>query len=127
MSDTSDDSDVPDLVDAKDSDDEEVLSLEQLRDSNMNFFLPIIVLSYGWAAKSHPDPTGAHLRSLVPVLRAMLKACDDGLLPFGRLEQQRPRAWGVVWDFMSLPQRGYTSGYDPACDDRTPYQIQRFG
>ena len=20
--------------------------------------------------------------------------------------------WGVVWDFMSLPQRGYTAGYD---------------
>ena len=28
---------------------------------------------------------------------------------------------------MSLPQRGYTTGYDPARDDRTPYQLERFG
>ena len=28
---------------------------------------------------------------------------------------------------MSLPQRGYTTGYDAARDDRTPYQLQRFG
>ena len=29
--------------------------------------------------------------------------------------------------FMSLPQRGYTTGYDPARDDRTLYQLERFG
>ena len=28
---------------------------------------------------------------------------------------------------MSLPQRGYTTGYDPERDDRTPYQLERFG
>ena len=28
--------------------------------------------------------------------------------------------------FMSLPQRGHTTGYDPDVDDRTPYQRTRF-
>jgi len=31
-----------------------------------------------------------------------------------------------VWDFMSLPQRGYTTGWDENVDDRTPTEIARF-
>ena len=34
---------------------------------------------------------------------------------------------GIVWDFMSLPQRGYTQGYDPDSDDRTESELARFG
>ncbi len=90
------------------------VSLKELRQTD--YIMPLAVLSYGWAAKGHPDPTGAQLRSLVPVLRSMLTFCDGRVLK-----------WGIVWDFMSLPQRGYTAGYDPERDDRTPYQLARFG
>ena len=90
------------------------VSLAELRQSQE--LLPVAVLSYGWAAKAHPDPTGAQLRSLVPALCSMVKWCSDGCA----------LKFGIVWDFMSLPQRGYTSGYDPERDDRTPYQLARF-
>ena len=36
------------------------------------------------------------------------------------------RRGGIIWDFMSLPQRGYTTGYDATRDDRSPYQLARF-
>ena len=91
------------------------VSLAELRQSQQ--LLPVAVLSYGWASKGHPDPTGAQLKSLVPALRSMVKWCSDGCA----------LRFGIVWDFMSLPQRGYTTGYDAARDDRTPYQLQRFG
>ena len=39
---------------------------------------------------------------------------------------ERPAAWGIVWDYMSLPQRGRTTGYDKDKDDRTPYELARF-
>jgi hypothetical protein len=91
------------------------VTLQELRQSTG--FLPVAVLSYGWAAKGHPDPTGAQLRSLVPVLRSMVKWCSDG----------NALKFGIVWDFMSLPQRGYTAEYDPKRDDRTPYELARFG
>ena len=46
-------------------------------------------------------------------------------------------SWGIVWDFLSLPQRGYTTGYVPdeldgkgkllkSNDDRTEQQLERF-
>ena len=91
------------------------VTLDELRQSQE--LLPVAVLSYGWAAKGHPDPAGAQLRSLVPALRSMVKWCSDGCA----------LKFGIVWDFMSLPQRGYSTGYDPERDDRTPYQLARFG
>ena len=102
---------------------EATVSLEQLRQTTMDIMLPIAVLSYGWASKAHPDSTGEQLRSLIPVLRAMVQCCKDGMFNGG---DRRPLVWGIVWDFMSLPQRGYTTGYDAKVDDRTPYQVQRF-
>ena len=101
------------------------VSLQQLRQSTMNGLLPIAVLSYGWGAKAHPDEAGVQLQRLVPVLRAMVKSCDEGVDP-GRPHYGRPCVWGVVWDFLALPQRGYTTGYDAALDDRTPYELSRF-
>ncbi|CAK0834329.1 unnamed protein product [Prorocentrum cordatum] len=78
--------------------------------------LPIGVLSYGWASRAHPDPTGEQLQRLVPMLRAILEQ-DCGL---------DGAIFGIIWDFMSLPQRGYTTGYDPTHDDRTAYELERF-
>jgi len=101
------------------------LSLKQLRRTTMIFNLPVAVLSYGWAASHHPDPTGALLRRLIPVLEAMAHSCEHGTSP--EFTSSRLASWGIVWDFMSLPQRGYTSGYDEATDDRTSDERARFG
>ena len=93
---------------------EAIVSLTQLRQSTYMHGLPVAVLSYGWAAKHHPDPTGEQLRRMLPALRSM-KNCKS--VP----------TWGLVWDFMSLPQRGYTTKYDADHEDRTDYQLKRFG
>ena len=77
------------------------------------------------------------MQRLVPLLRTMVESCTKGLSD-GYFESHKARVWGVVIDFMSLPQRGYTSGYVPdemgpdgevikSNDDRTPYQLARFG
>ena len=76
-----------------------------LRNTTLLGILPIAVLSYGWASRGHPDPTGEQLRRLQPALEAMLCgwSSDD--------PAYHAETWGVVWDFASLPQRGYTTGY----------------
>ena len=61
-----------------------------------------------------PDPTGEQLQRLIPLLRTMV----EQTLGYGEA-----RKWGIVWDFMSLPQRGRTSGYNADADDRTPCEI----
>ena len=102
---------------------EAIVSLTQLRQTEYQCGLPVAVLSYGWAAKHHPDPTGEQLRRMLPALRSMknFKNPEDedaaGKVP----------TWGLVWDFMSLPQRGYTTKYDADHEDRTDYQLKRFG
>ena len=96
---------------------EAIVSLTQLRQSEYMFGLPVAVLSYGWAAKHHPDPTGEQLRRMLPALRSMKNLKGMFGVP----------TWGLVWDFMSLPQRGYTTKYDADHEDRTDYQLKRFG
>ena len=100
------------------------LSLTTLRKTTMDLKLPIAVLSYGWASRGHCDPDGALLRRLKPVLQRMVHCCQHGVSP--RSPDERPAAWGIIWDFLSLPQRGYTTGYNAARDDRSPYQLARF-
>ena len=39
--------------------------------------LPIGVLSYGWGSADHPDPTGAQLQALLPLLTVIVKMCND--------------------------------------------------
>ena len=70
--------------------------------------------SLGLELSSVAKMVDALLRRLRPVLEAMvsLSYCT---------------AFGVVWDFLSLPQRGYTTGYSADEDDRTPEQLERFG
>ena len=79
------------------------------------------------------------MQRLVPLLRTMVESCTKGVGDRrGGFEHEKARVWGVVIDFVSLPQRGYTSGYVPdemgpdgkvikSNDDRTPYQLARFG
>ena len=67
-----------------------------------------------------PDPTGEQLASLVPVLQLIVAHFYD----------DQNSAFGLGWDFMSLPQYGNTSetplekGHDG--DDRTPEQLAQF-
>ena len=117
--------------------------------------LPIACISCPWKASHHPDPAGTQLKSLAPLLMAIVADCDRVGSHF---------SWGVMWDFCSLPQvrvvthahaagwsvlcmcacvrvrvtdpknrqsrvlqRGHTAGVlDGARDDRTPAQLNRF-
>ena len=97
------------------------VSLETLRRTTMLDILPVAVVSYPWAARRHPDPSGALLRRLKPALEAMVRSCEHGLS-----HGQKPTAWGIVWDWMSLPQ-SHASGSQGSCDERTPYELARFG
>ena len=100
------------------------VSLAQLRCSSMRRRLPVAVLSYGWAAHSHPDPSGHLLRRLIPALESMVHSCTHGTS--ATCPSWKPATWGLIWDFMSLPQRGYTTGYSPTHEDRTPLELTRF-
>ena len=95
---------------------EAMVSLAKLQQWG-NDELPVGVLSYGWVSAAHPDPSGEQLQHLVPTLAAVV-----------RFHYQPPHAcaFGIVWDFLSLPQRGYTTGYSAVFDDRTPEQLARF-
>lgn len=99
---------------------EALASLQRMRlyrNGVMTKGLPVIVLSYPWADKEHPDRSGQLLRRLLPVLEALAAHCDH----YGGAEA----TWGIVWDFIALPQRGHT---DPSAagEDRTPEQLARF-
>jgi len=53
----------------------------------------VIVISYGWLSKAHPDPTGHHMRAVQKYLKKHMAMSSH-------------RDCGVFWDFASLPQRG---------------------
>ena len=88
--------------------------------------LPILVLSYPWLDRRHPDPHRQHLKTLRPLLNAIVAYCDE--------EGGEGCSFGVLWDFMALPQACGGGGHDaePASpnqttgDARTPAQIERF-
>ena len=69
--------------------------------------LPVIVLSYPWLDKEHPDRLGEQLRRLLPVLQAV----------HGEARRYGTHATAaVLWDFMSLPQGS----------DRSEAELARF-
>ena len=59
-------------------------------------WLPILVLSYPWLDRHHPDKHGATLRRILPILRA----CREEALEKGGVNC----TFCVFWDYMSLPQ-----------------------
>ena len=61
--------------------------------------LPVLVLSYPWLDKDHPDRMGETLRRVAPVLRAWLADVTKDGSEHGTI--------GVLWDYTSLPQRPY--------------------
>ena len=103
------------------------VKVNDLRQSKIFTALPVGVLSYGWASKAHPDPTGEQLQKLRPLLEAIVLTCGaDNFAP----------TFGILWDYLSLPQRGRTTGFVPdevdargkvvkSFDDRNQDQIER--
>ena len=67
--------------------------------------VPILVLSYPWLDRHHPDKHGAMLRRILPILRA----CRERALRDGA-----HATFGVFWDYMSLPQGADRSKADYA-------------
>ena len=61
--------------------------------------LPVLVLSYPWLDKGHPDRMGETLRRVAPVLRAWLA--------YVTARSSEHCTIGVLWDYTSLPQRPY--------------------
>jgi len=102
---------------------EAVVRLEDMHAAKMCWSLPIGVLSYGWASRSHPDPNGEQLQTLLPLLQAIVDKCDHDQ---NKTKGEFPLVFGILWDYMALPQRGRTAGFDPNEDDRTPAEIARF-
>ena len=76
--------------------------------------LPVLVLSYPWLDKAHPDPHGLVLARILPFLELLARQCGHS----GTV--------GVLWDFLSFPQRGYNEHSDPSVDDRPDWQRARF-
>ncbi len=60
-----------------------------------------LALSYPWWSKSHPDPDGKQVAALVPAFEALVQLCD--------MNGGEEATFGVLWDFASFPQRGYTA------------------
>ena len=83
-------------------------SFWRLRCHNAKYALPVLVLSYPWLDTDHPDRFGDTLRRILPILKACLKE--------SQAQGGKHATFGVLWDFMSLPQGA----------DRTPEMLERF-
>jgi hypothetical protein len=71
-----------------------VASLEHLAEYDGLDSLPLLVLSYPWEGRSHPDGSGKLLQHLRPLLEAIVKSCD---------ECSPTCTWGVLWDYVRAP------------------------
>jgi hypothetical protein len=82
--------------------------------------LPILVLSYPWLDRHHPDKHGATLRRILPILRACRNAAHESSVHC---------TFGVFWDYMSLPQGSWVdggNGVEAWVDDRSEAEGVRF-
>ena len=91
---------------------EAFVSLEEMEAWDKDeWTLGVLIISYPWLAKTHPDPHGEQLRKIGFVLRAF--DAEARKYPGCRV--------GVFWDYASLPQRNLQGE-----DDRTPEMKERF-
>jgi len=75
----------------------------RLRCWRESFATPVLVLSYPWLDRTHPDRQGEQLRKILPILKVMVeKAKQYGA--HGTI--------GVLWDYPCLPQRPYRNERD---------------
>ena len=77
-------------------------------------WLPVLVISYPWLDRDHPDTAGELLRRIAFVLKAFASSCDSS--PGSKV--------GVFWDYASLPQRSRSC--PEGGEDRTPAERARF-
>ena len=75
------------------------MPLGRLKAAAFDAQLPVLVLSYPWLDKDHPDRMGETLRRVAPVLRAWLASVT--------VLGSEHCTIGVLWDYTSLPQRPY--------------------
>ncbi|CAB9529492.1 NACHT, LRR and PYD domains-containing protein 3 [Seminavis robusta] len=92
---------------------EDVVGATKLEEIDFSTRLRVICLSYMWLDKSHPDPHGWVLSTLVTKLKELVK--ND-------LINRHNHCWGVFWDFASLYQHP-----DPSSDQyREEWQTDLF-
>ena len=88
--------------------------MEQWHFGPEGVWLPVLVMSYPWLDRDHPDRAGELLRRVAFVLKAFASSCDSS--PGSKV--------GVFWDYGSLPQRSRSC--PEGGDDRTPEERARF-
>ena len=87
------------------------VSLTEMEAWGDEYTVGVLIISYPWLAKKHPDPHGEQLRKLCFVLKAFATKARE--YPGCRV--------GVFWDYLSLPQPNIKGD-----DDRSPEMIARF-
>jgi len=75
----------------------------------------LVIVSYPWLTKAHPDPQGFHFHTLVAYLR-MHQRHFMGLV---KPKEERFRDIGVFWDYASLLQPSMKSGERSAQEQQT--------
>lgn len=81
--------------------------------------VPILVISYPWLARAHPDELSEQLQSLRFIFRAFHSHAKRLISPLVDV--------GVFWDYLSLPQPSLKACLkEPFVDDRTPEENATF-
>lgn len=95
---------------------EAVVALESLENSPG---VPILVISYPWLARAHPDELGEQLQFLAFIFKAFYSHAKKLISPLVTV--------GVFWDYLSLPQPSLKASLEePFVDDRTPEEKATF-
>ena len=71
------------------------VSLAEMEAWNSEYTVGVLIISYPWLGRTHPDPHGEQLQKIAFVLKAY--AAEARKVPGCRV--------GVFWDYASLPQR----------------------
>jgi len=77
----------------------------------------VLVLSYPWLDREHPDREGEQLAKIAPILEKAINGAIHGDHRVGHLhgeiiENGKHNTVGVLWDYMCLPQYPRTSDED---------------
>ena len=99
--------------------DEAKVKLEEMLAWDDHYTLPLLVISYPWLGRLHPDVNGEQLRRLAFVLKAFAKKATAISQETGKVCRV-----GAFWDYSSLPQRSMSCGPDE--DDRSPADKEIF-
>jgi len=93
---------------------EAVVTLTEMEAWGEEYTVAVLVVSYPWLDRNHPDPHGEQLRKLAFVLKAFAE----------KAREYKGCRVGVFWDYPSLPQKSVGCSGDE--DDRTKEEMARF-